>query len=430
MLSDRPGRDAQDSVGTSLRLDWEGIGGGTLTSVTALAVSDISFSFDADWGNEASWAPVLYDYVSLSDRTRDTLSQEVRWAGDNWLFGLYALRLEEQLATLNQGEYYDPGYDFADSLDYPFDSAYDSTNVAGFVRFDTSADRATRLAAGLRVEHRYADYGDSDGFTASPSATMWGGELSVSHDFGGAATGYVAASRGYKAGGFNLGPVPDDWRFYDDEAMWTLEAGLKAGLLDDAVQINAALFHSWREDQQVRASFQLLPNDPASFGFATVNIDGGRTWGGEAEIEWHLGEQIEFYANAGLLFGGFPGSVALFPWLADREQAHAPHYSLAAGIAWANDAGWFARMDATAQDAFYFDVSHNQESDAYALLNARAGFAGENWLVYAWGRNLTDERYAVRGFYFGNEPPDFPPALYTRAGDPRQAGLTIERRFN
>jgi outer membrane receptor protein involved in Fe transport len=346
------------------------------------------------------------------------------------LVGLYALRLEEDLATLNQGDYYDPGYDYADSLDYPFDSAYESTNVAAFARFDSSPENETRLAAGLRVEHRSAHYADSDGLSASPSETMWGGELSVSHDFSTSATGYVSASRGYKGGGFNLGIVPDEWRLYDDEAMWTLETGLKAGLFEDSVRINAALFHSWREDQQVRASFQLVPNDPASFGFATVNIDGGRTWGGEAELEWRLGDSLEFYANAGLLFGGFPGSVELFPWLAGREQAHAPAYSLAAGLAWSNDAGWFARMDATARDEFYFDVSHNRESEAYALVNGRAGFAGENWLVYAWGRNLTDEYYAVRGFYFGNEPPDFPPPLYTRAGDPRHVGLTIERRFH
>jgi hypothetical protein len=134
--------------------------------------------------------------------------------------------------------------------------------------------------------------------------------------------------------------------------------------------------------------------------------------------------------TAASIFGGFPGSVELFPWLAGREQAHAPHYSLAGGLAWSNEAGWFARIDAAARDEFYFDVSHNQQSDAYALVNARAGFAGENWLAYAWGRNLTDEYYAVRGFYFGNEPPDFPPALYTRAGDPRHVGLTIERRFH
>ena len=42
-----------------------------------------------------------------------------------------------------------------------------------------------------------------------------------------------------------------------------------------------------------------------------------------------------------------------------------------------------------------------------------------------WTRNLFDAEYFVRGFYFGNEPPDFPPTLYTRLGDPRQYGITV-----
>ena len=43
---------------------------------------------------------------------------------------------------------------------------------------------------------------------------------------------------------------------------------------------------------------------------------------------------------------------------------------------------------------------------------------------------MLDEDYAVRGFYFGNEPPDFTPQLYTRNGDPRHVGLTLRYRFH
>ena len=58
------------------------------------------------------------------------------------------------------------------------------------------------------------------------------------------------------------------------------------------------------------------------------------------------------------------------------------------------------------------------------------GYESDDWRVHVWGRNLADEYYAVRGFYFGNEPPNFPATLYTRAGDRRHVGLTIERRFH
>ena len=91
--------------------------------------------------------------------------------------------------------------------------------------------------------------------------------------------------------------------------------------------------------------------------------------------------------------------------------------------------GWFARIDVSGKDAFYFDVSHNQRSWSYELVNARLGFDADNWSATLWVRNMFDEEYAVRGFYFGNEPPDFPATLYTRLGDPRQIGITFEKRF-
>jgi hypothetical protein len=82
-----------------------------------------------------------------------------------------------------------------------------------------------------------------------------------------------------------------------------------------------------------------------------------------------------------------------------------------------------------ARDAFYFDVSHDQRSEAYELTHLRLGFEGEAWRGELWVRNAFDTDYAVRGFFFGNEPPDFPPTLYTRRGDPRQLGVTFQRRF-
>ena len=96
---------------------------------------------------------------------------------------------------------------------------------------------------------------------------------------------------------------------------------------------------------------------------------------------------------------------------------------------WRGDTGLFARLDATLRDEFYFDAGHDQKSRSYELVHARAGYEGERWLVELWARNLFDEQYAVRGFYFGNEPPNFPTELYIRQGDPQQLGITFEKRF-
>jgi outer membrane receptor protein involved in Fe transport len=428
MLSDKPGKDAQRSVGASLRARYSGWDALQFTSITSAASSAIEFSFDADWGNTESWAPVTYDYVSLNDRKRRTLSQEFRFSADTWLLGLYAMRLADDLDTLNEGEYYDPFYDFADSLFDPLTSRYDATNVALFGQHDRALGERTVLSIGLRGEHRTTDYADTAGLEIGPTDALWGGELTLRHELSPAVSGYVSVSRGYKAGGFNLGIVPDDLREFGAEALLNLEAGIKSRLLDGRLQLNASLFASRREDQQVRTSVQLVPGDPASFVFLTVNADEGRTVGLEADVSWRPGDAWSFYASLGLLDAAFE-EFAERPDLEGRLQAHAPRYTLAAGGSYTHPNGLFARIDVSARDAFYFDVSHDQRSRAYGLVNARVGYGTRDWTLQLWARNLLDRDYAVRGFYFGNEPPDFPDTLYVRPGDPRQVGITYEKRY-
>ncbi len=420
MLSDKPGRDAQESLGASLRFDWSAFGSLTASSITSIADSNMDFSFDADWGNDDSWAPVTYDYVSISDRVRKTVSQEFRLGSDQWLIGLYALQLDDELLTVNLGDYYDPFYDFADSLDDTFGSDYEALSVALFAQYDYEVSAQTTLSSGFRIERRSTDYADTGSLTAGPSETMWGGELSLSHDFSDRVTAYASLSKGYKAGGFNLGATPPGKRDFDAENMVTLEAGLKSTLLDGRLRVSAAVFQNRRNDQQVRTSTQLVPGDPASFIFFTDNVGSGEALGFESEFRWYPSDDWEVYGTIGLIDATLESG---------RDQAHAPSFTLAAGIAYRNPNGLFARLDASAKDAFYFDVGHDQKSEAYELFNARLGYDNESWLVSLWARNLFDESYAVRGFYFGNEPPDFPNTLYTRLGDPRQIGVTIEKMF-
>ncbi|MCK5324953.1 MAG: TonB-dependent receptor, partial [Woeseiaceae bacterium] len=347
----------------------------------------------------------------------------------NWLVGLYWLNLEDELLTVNRGDYFDPGFNFADSLDDTFGSRYEASNIAAFGELEREFGDATRVSFGLRLERRSTDYLDTSGLQSGPSETMTGGELTLSHDHSRSLTSFVRLSKGYKAGGFNLGIVPAGRREFGAEDMWNLEAGIKSSLLNDSLALNAAVFYSRRDDQQVRTSFQLVPGDPASFVFFTDNAATGETLGLEAELRWYASETLELYANLGLLDASFDEFSTPQVDLSGRAQAHAPDYTLAAGVSYRHPTGFFARIDMTARDAFYFDVSHDQKSRPYELINARVGFEAERWSVQLWGRNLFDREYAVRGFYFGNEPPNFPNTLYTRLGDPRHIGVTFDMHF-
>ena len=429
VLSDRPGTDAQQSVGASLKAVWDGSDTFSLTSITSFAESDIDFSFDGDWGNPDAWAPYTYDFISVNDRERSTISQEFRLATTDWLIGVYVSKLSDDLITLNQGDYFDPFFDFAFSLDDTFASAYEAVSAALFGQIDFDVGESSQISVGLRVEDRSTDYVDSSGMALGPGETMVGGELTFSHGFSESVTGFISLAKGYKAGGFNLGLVPAGRREFEQESLWNLEAGIKSSLLDNALTLNASIFYSERNDQQVRTSFQLDPNDPLSFVFFTDNAAKGRTVGLETELTWRINDAWQFYANLGFLKAEFEDFTTPQVSLSGRRQAHAPDYTIALGGHYRHASGYFARLDFTARDDFYFDVSHDQRSTSSEIVNARIGYDADRWSAQLWARNLLDEHYPVRGFYFGNEPPNFPNELYLRYGDPRQVGITVDMRF-
>jgi iron complex outermembrane recepter protein len=439
MLSDKPGRDAQRSAGASLRAEWSGSERLLLTSITAFADSDIAFSFDGDWGNDDAWSPYTYDFITVSNRDRRTLSQEFRLTSadagrlfndsTDWLVGVYIQRMDDGLDNLNQGDYVDPFFNFSLALDDRYSGRFEAISSAVFGELDIAVGDAGLITAGIRAERRSTDYRDSAGLTLDPAESMAGGELRYRHDISPASSLFVALSKGYKAGGFNLGVVPAGRREFASEAMWNFEVGTRSALLDDTLHISTVAFYSERRDQQVRTSFQVTPNDPTSFVFFTDNAASGRTLGMESELRYQPSETWQWYLSLGLLRAEFDEFVTPQVSLSGRDQAHAPRYTAAAGGSWQGSSGWFARLDITARDEFYFDVSHDQRSSAYQLLNGRLGYATDNWTVQLWARNLLDETYAVRGFFFGNEPPDFPNALYIRQGDPRQLGVTFDMRF-
>ncbi len=427
MLSDKPGRDAQRTRGVSADVAGK-FADYTVRSVSAYAWSDSVYSFDGDWGNDAYWGEFApYDYFSHYARERSTLSQDLRIesaAGGaiEWVAGVYALRLDED--SLQRDE-------FAGELLRPLlATSYSATSLAAYGEAEWHIPHELSLTTGLRVETRSADYRDSDGARFDPRDTMVGGQVSLQGPAGQSSRWYATVARGYKAGGFNIGQfVPDDRRQFTPEFLWNAESGLRFTNVDANVQGDVAFFYMWREDQQVATSFQLDPGDPLSYVFYTDNAAKGRNYGLEATLAWQPVERLSLGATLGLLHSEYVGYRYGERNLDGREQAHAPGYQYSLSAQWGGGEGWMARADFNGVGAFYFDTSHDQRSQAYSLLNLKAGYARGPWSVEAWVRNVMNENFAVRGFYFGLEPPDYVDQLYVQRGDGRLAGITLQWRW-
>jgi len=425
------GIDAQKAVGGSWKNTWT-TAAFDVVSITAITDADITYFFDGDWGNNEYWGEYApYEYALNNDRERRHTTQEFRLLSNqdsrvfkgrsDWLLGLYLSRLDEDNHSLEASD----GVPYRD-----FSSHYQADKIAVFGQLDSHLTEKTTLTTGLRFEQRKADYSDDNALKLKPKDDMLGGQISLKHQLNKHHNLYATVARGFKAGGFNLSTtLPDSRRSYDPEYLINYEIGSKAFLFDYRLQLNTALFYSKRKDMQVSTSFQSDPNDPLTYIYYTGNAAEGENYGLEMDALWQVNRNLSLHGSLGYLKAQYTDYVTIDGDFSGREQAHAPNYTANLGFTFMGDGGFFARMDYQAVDDFYFSNSHDQRADSKQLLHAKVGYQAPQWALYAWGRNVLDERYAVRGFYFGVEPPNFEDTLYTHLGDPQHFGVTFEFDF-
>jgi iron complex outermembrane receptor protein len=468
--SDQPGVDSQHSTGVSIRahyLPGDAVG---VTVIGTYAKSIINYSYDGDWGNPDLWAPVanVYQYSEIQDRDRSTKTLELRTGTESerafgWLAGLYVNQLDESLRDLSLGDYQplglpaDPANDQSDNL---IDSGYRARNLALFGELDGDLRPDLHWSAGLRGERWTARYdgtttdflGTNTGYTNAPVAptqiesvtpaslspvnNLWGGHASLTYKPGMNQSVYATISRGYKSGGFNLsqGLLPDQLAF-NPETDVNYETGYKAELAARRLKLNADIFYLSRRDAQIKTSFQSDPTNPDAFVYYTGNAASGHNYGFEGDFEWRATDTVAVGGDLGLLQTHFEdfvqqGTSGTTTVAVSRELANAPHWQAALNATYRDPRGPFGRIDVTGMGGYYFDLPPNSTtSHAYGLLHAKIGWETARWSADLSGRNLLDKRYPVRGFDFGDVPPNFPNQVYIQLGEPRTWVASVSVNF-
>jgi iron complex outermembrane receptor protein len=467
--SDQPGVDSQHSTGVSLHVHDRVGDDLKFTAIATYARSIIKYSYDGDWGNPGLWAPAaaVDQYSEIQNRDRWTRTLELRLGtevtqGLGWLVGFYGNQLDENLTDLSLGDYRSlgaPPDPVADQSDSVIDSGYRARNVALFGELDGELAADLSWSVGLRGERWSASYrgtttdfvGSNTGYTnaavtpnsiesvtpavLNPADDLWGGHASLTYKLGADQSAYATVVRGYKAGGFNLsqGLLPGQLSF-NPEADLNLETGYKADLLEHRLEINADVFYLYRHDAQIKTSFQSDPKNPDDFVFYTGNAASGHNYGLESDITWRAAERLTLGADLGLLQSYFEdfvqGPSGATTLSVSRELANAPHWQAAVNATYRDARGPFARIDVTGMGGYYFDLPPNETtSKPYGLLHAKIGWEAHRWSAYLSGRNLLNKRYPVRGFYFGDVPPNFPSAVYVQLGDPRTWVASVSVTF-
>lgn len=443
--SDEPGHDRQESSALSLLATWDGSDRYIFEAQVTAEESNLEYGFDWDWSDlDSVGVRGFEDNV----RDREAKSIDLRFlskpdslilGGASWVGGVYAYDREVDLSYSEDADYYGA---WTDGLT----SSFNSSRYAVYGQLDWMLSEQWLLSLGSRFERFENDYSDSFGVAGGLEDDLLGGKVSLQYLVNDDVMIYGAVSRGYKTGGLNTdafgkamvsGDAATIARLseqldYQDEAALNYELGLKGSYLDASLSVNLTAFYIDRQNMQAKLALEISTGNWTSY---RDNIEGSDNYGVELETAWQISDQLRFFGALGLLESKLGELLVLD--LNDepldqtgRDQAHAPAYQFNLGASYTFMDHYSLTVQMDGKDSFYFSNSHNQQSSAYELLHAQFNYQQGPLTLSFWGRNLTDKDYAVRGFYFGNNPNNgWIAESYTQLGEPRVFGISGQYNF-
>ena len=242
------------------------------------------------------------------------------------------------------------------------------------------------------------------------------GQAALSYRFSGAGTAYASVSTGYKSGGFN-GEVQNNATHFSDEGLFAAETvtayelGFKAQPTDSLAWTLAA-FHQDYDAPQARIFVRFdLPDGSSIISNSLSNLDAAVSRGVEGTLDWRPVDGLDLTAGLTLLDtqidqeSDLGGNAELFdgnplPFASEVSATLGARYEWQVGAS----ARAALRADAKYRSEFYLDAEGlaARRQEGYATLDGEATlYLDRHGLSLGlWGRNLTDEDYAVSGFGF------------------------------
>lgn len=391
-----------------------------LKSVTSVQRLDIDQSYDLDASSVLNWRIAGF-------RNEMRFSEDLFLASPKgrrqWIIGAYAEHSEYNFGSSGVG--------FAP---FPTGSRFENEGsetvqiAALYSRGDWEFAEHFHLTGGLRLNHeeRALDYRSVFGRLAPRSSsretkeTDWLPQLGLSwrpqldRTFG------IQVARGYRGGGTSYAPSLGLTRDYDPEYAWDTELFARLAM-SETLQLNAALFHSRIEDQQVPVN---VPGGFPRIDTLIENTAAASRQGAEMEARWQAADgwtvsgalawvDTEFDS---LALNGVDRSGQPFP--------NAPEWIASVGIDYHHAAGWFGSALFSYADSTYSEVASPQVTalESRQLLSARIGYAWQHASLYVFGANLLDDDHAL--YRSDNSGMRLP--VTGKAAPPRMLGIGME----
>ncbi len=366
--------------------------------------------------------------IVLSDAAK------VRWvAGSLWFLSEY-----------NQNKYYDYRPEYASLVGLP--GPYLAFNNGGLNDWSASAygqgtltlwDKL-ELTAGARYDHENRE---ARLFAFNEPAYLPSSELHADRDFDKVSPRvelgyhwapdlltYATVAEGYRSGGFNVtGPSQ-----YGQETSWSYEAGVKTGLMDNRLTMNADVFYLQWSHLQLETPILTAPGE-----FYYANAGKAYSHGAEVEFGYHPTDWLELFGGLGLTQANFgAGSASNGASVAGHDLPFAPDFTFNAGAQYTlrlqHDMRAYVRGEVFGVGRYFYDASDAVAQDNYYLADFRVGvagvadvgpFHGAGWRVEGWIKNAFNQKFFPIAFPFGG--PANASGYVGESGEPQTLGVTV-----
>ena len=458
--SDFQGRDEQETSATSFKMNYI-FNKTTFTSITTYSNNCINYSYDGDWGNDNFWNNEPYNwninnpnywgpwqFTDITNRKRISYSQEFRikqQLNNNIIAtsGLYFSNLKE---TDKRDGWLFAGY--ANNID----SKFDISNYALYSQLSLPISSNLILSSTIRkdinkinqnLKYEYYDYDNYPyDYYYYPQQgeynkhikdnNLIGGNIKLNYQHNNFLFINSSISRGYKTSGINQTQAPflaDSLKIYDTEYCNNIDFGIN--YVNNDYNFEFSTFYMKRYNPQLRLSYQLDPSDPTSFDYATFNAKHGYNYGFELNINLKVSNEILLNSY----FSYLNTYVSKFDYLGtsygNRELAHSPQHKYGFNLDYDMSKkikGLILNISSNFIGKYYFEEQNNIESSSYNLIDISANYSIDNIGISLWSKNITNTKYAIRGYQFVLDP-TYTLKDFQTFGDPRTFGVTLNYKI-
>ena len=453
--SDEPGVDRQKILGFTLTGDWQLNDRYNVRALASRSDAELLYSYDVDWISPAFCVTFTCSYghdtaTESFDRSQDQTSLELRLVGGDqslnggeWrqAAGLYFKTSNEELRYAYPSAWYG---------DYRVATDYETTRAAAYGELEYAPSDRASISLGARWETFEDDYGDSAGIAHDSSQTLLNAEFNAKYRLGNGALLYASVALSEKPGGVNVSASSqlalmsaafqdfmDSKIRFGNERLINKELGYKAAAFDGRLQLRAAAFHTARSNAQLES---WMWDDAAGLwiGYLDSTSD-GVNYGVELETVFEITPKLRAFANLAILRTEVDDLVTFdldaFEFLSrsGRDQTKAPKHQYAAGLSATLTANLSASIGAAGRGSSFYGYYHDGRLAGYHLIDANVLWTTQRLSLNLWARNLTDEKYATHGLYFGADPRDdfgfWSNRTYEQRGAPRSFGVDVQYFF-